>query len=76
MWCLKHLNELANTEEEHHSIIVGWCEAINPIYAMLEKPNKVKKMLAKEWWYYGFGLVMGIFTWIIILIGAILILGG
>jgi len=70
------LREFLNTDEEIHSFVVGWSEAINLIFAAQEKPESVKKMLAGEWHYYKFGLALGVFTWLGIILGVIKFLGG
>lgn len=65
-----------DTWDEWHSTVIGYCEGISLLFARQEKPDNVKKMLAGEWWYYGFGYVMGVFTWIGIILGLIKYLGG
>ena len=61
------LREFLSTADEIHSFIVGWCEVIYPLYALQEKPQGVKKIIANEWWYYGAGNALGVLTWILII---------
>ena len=59
-----NIKTFMDTWDEWHSFVVGWTEAVSPLLWFKDKPDHVKRMISSEWWYYCFGLVMGLFTWL------------
>jgi len=64
-----------NTWDEWHSTVLGWCEAMYPLYPIRPRPVHVNKMIDSEFWYYTFGLALGALTWAGLVIGTIVIIG-
>ena len=61
-----------NTWAEWHSLVIGWTEAMYPLYPIRTQPAHVKKMVDSEYWYYTLGLALGAFTWFGLLFGAVI----
>jgi len=60
-----------NTWDEWHAFVLGWCTAIYPFRSEYLRSPIAKQVIDDEPWYYGFGLAMGAFTWVGIIIAAI-----
>ena len=70
------IQEFLNTGDEWHSFVIGWCEVMCPKKPRRPIPQKYLRMIDDEYWYYVFGMVCGVFTWmVIILLAAIIVLG-
>jgi len=69
------LREFLSTADEIHSFVIGWCEAMYPLYPISVRPIHVNKMIDSEFWYYTFGLALGALTWAGIVIGTIFLIG-
>lgn len=70
------LREFLSTVDEIHSFVIGWCEIICPWSSRYKMPIEYKNPIKNEFHYYLFGRAMGMLSWIILLIGAILISRG
>jgi len=59
------------TWDEWHSFVIGWCEAISFGRRIHKMPMEYDNPLTNEYHYYLFGLAIGVFTWLVIIIGGI-----
>lgn len=65
-------NTFMDTMEEWHAFVLGWCTAVYPFKTDYLKVTRAKEVIEDEPWYFGFGLTIGIFTWV----GIFSIIGG
>jgi len=52
-----------NTVDEWHSLVLGWSAAVCPYRSEHLEAQSARRVIWKEPWYFGFGLVMGVVTW-------------
>jgi len=52
-----------NTWDEWHATVLGWSAAVCPYKSEHLETQKARRLIMKEPWYFGFGLVMGVVTW-------------
>lgn len=62
-----------DTFDEWHSLVIGFCEVMCPWPAREGIPAEFLSVLEEEYPYYVFGRVLGMGSWILIILGGYLL---
>lgn len=60
-----------NTPEEWHSFVIGWAEICCPWPPRFKITWRAEFKPYKEWHYYLFGRVMGLLTFVLVVMGIV-----
>jgi len=53
------IRSFCNTPEEWHSLVIGFCQAANPLARAIPPGTLARNMVQGEYWYYQFGRALG-----------------